>query len=252
MTSPGSADRRTGVAERLREVRERIGEAAKSAGRDPSDVRLVVVTKDVDSERIREALEAGATDLGENRAQELVRKAEELADVSPSPRWHYIGTLQRNKVRLVAGLTEMIHSVDSVELGEAIAVRASGLGGEQDVLIEVNVSGEASKHGVDPADAWRLVASLAERPGIRLRGLMTIAPAGVAAAVRQTFAGLRELRDRLRGELGGDTLDELSMGMTSDFEVAVEEGATIVRVGTAIFGLRTVRAKPAAGEAGSG
>ncbi len=141
-------------------------------------------------------------------------------------------------MKLVAGRVALIHSVDSAELGRSISDRAASEGLVQDVLVEVNVSGEASKHGVDPGGAWSLVASLAGLPGIRLKGLMTIAPPGSGVASRAAFAGLRELGDRLRGELGGGGLDELSMGMTSDFEVAIEEGATIVRVGTAIFGPR--------------
>ena len=227
----------TDIARRLAEVRARIVDAALGSGRDPEAVRLVVVTKEVAPERIREAIAAGATDLGENRAQELVTKMDALAG-SPPERWHFIGTLQRNKVKLVAGRVALIHSVDSPELGRAISERASSEGVVQDVLVEVNISGEASKHGVDQESAWSLVSSLAGLPGIRLTGLMTIAPPGSGIASREAFAGLRELRDRLRGELGGSTLDELSMGMTSDFEVAVEEGATIVRVGTAIFGAR--------------
>jgi pyridoxal phosphate enzyme (YggS family) len=227
----------TEVAQRLGEVRARIAEAALGSGRDPATVRLVVVTKEVPPERIREAIEAGATDLGENRAQELAAKMEALAG-SAAHRWHLIGTLQRNKVKLVAGRVALIHSVDSAELGRAISERAFAEGVIQDVLVQVNVSGEASKHGVEPGKAWSLVASLVGLQGIRLKGLMTIAPQGGGVASRAAFTGLRELRDRLRGELGGGTLDELSMGMTSDFEVAVEEGATIVRVGTAIFGSR--------------
>lgn len=226
------------VAAGLRRIRERIDAAATGAGRNPGDVRLVVVSKDVGSDRVREAVDAGTIDIGENRAQELERKRSELEDLAPQPRWHFIGTLQRNKVRVVAGRVSLIHSVDSVALGEAIAARASELGVEQDVLIQVNVAGEPSKHGVAPEETWNVVASLADRPGIRVRGLMTIAPAGVAAETRAAFAGLRDLRDRLRGELGGDRLEELSMGMTSDFEIAIEEGATIVRIGTAIFGER--------------
>jgi pyridoxal phosphate enzyme (YggS family) len=227
----------TDVARRLDEVRARIVSAARDSGRDPSTMRLVVVTKEISPDRIRDAIDAGATDLGENRAQELVAKMEALAG-SPVKRWHFIGTLQRNKVKLVAGRVALIHSVDSAELGRAISGRAASEGVVQDVLVEVNVSGEPSKHGVDPGAAWSLVASLAGLPGIRLKGLMTIAPPGSGVASRAAFAGLRELREQLRGELGGGALDELSMGMTSDFEVAVEEGATIVRVGTAIFGPR--------------
>ena len=225
----------TDIAHRLVEVRARIAEAALGSGRDPGSVRLVVVTKEVSPETIRQAIDAGATELGENRAQDLDSKMESLGG-SPLPRWHFIGTLQRNKVKLVAGRVALIHSVDSAELGRAISDRAAAQGVLQDVLIEVNISGEPSKYGVAPEQAWGLVASLAGLPGVRLKGLMTIAPPGSGIASRAAFAGLRELRDRLRGELGGGSLDDLSMGMTSDFEVAIEEGATIVRVGTAIFG----------------
>lgn len=232
MTAAGTA------ADRLAEVRARIDEAARRSGRDPSGVRLVVVTKDVSADRVREAVAAGATDLGENRAQELERKMDELAGIEPAPRWHFIGTLQRNKVRQVAGRVAMIHSIDSAELGRAVAERAAAAGETQDALLEVNVSGEVSKHGLAPAETWSVVASLAGVPGIRLRGLMTIAPAGVPSEARAAFRGLRELQDRLRSELGGGGLGELSMGMTGDFEAAVEEGATIVRIGTAVFGPR--------------
>jgi pyridoxal phosphate enzyme (YggS family) len=231
-------DRGNGIADRLALVRRRILEAALGSGRDPASVRLVAVTKGVAVERIREAIEAGAVDLGENRAQELVEKMEALSEAGPLHRWHFVGTLQRNKVKLVAGRVALIHSVDSIELGRAIAERATSYGAAQDALLEVNVWGEESKHGVSPEEAWGVVASLADVPGIRLRGLMTIAPAGAGIATRAAFAGLRELRDRLRGELGGGSLEELSMGMTSDFEIAIEEGATIVRIGTAIFGNR--------------
>ncbi len=226
------------VADRLAEVRERIDAAARRSGRDPSAVRLVVVTKEVSPARVRAALAAGANDLGENRAQELMRKMEDLVGVSPAPRWHFIGTLQRNKVRQVSGRVALIHSVDSADLGRAVADRASAAGLVQDVLLEVNVSEEPTKHGLAPHEAWSVVASLAGLSGVRVRGLMTIAPPNVAAEARAAFAGLRELRDRLRGELGGGDLDELSMGMTEDFEMAVEEGATIVRIGTAVFGPR--------------
>ncbi len=236
--SKGGVSSGAGVAQRLDEVRARIADAARGSGRDPVTVRLVVVTKEVPPDRIRMVLDAGATDLGENRARELATKLQALAGVSTDARWHFIGTLQRNKVKLVAGRVALIHSVDSAELGRTISDRAASEGVVQDVLVEVNVSGEASKHGVDPIGAWSLVASLAGLPGIRLKGLMTIAPVGSGVVSRAAFAGLRELRDRLRGELGGGSLEELSMGMTSDFEVAVEEGATIVRVGTAIFGPR--------------
>ncbi|MGH2786051.1 MAG: YggS family pyridoxal phosphate-dependent enzyme [Actinomycetota bacterium] len=227
-----------GIAERLADVRERIAETALGCGRDPSSVRLVAVTTGVAAERVREAIDAGAVDLGENKAQELTEKMTALAEATPLPRWHFVGSLQRNKVKLVAGRVALIHSVDSEELGRAIGARAMSDGVVQDVLIEVNVWGEASKHGVAPERAWDLVASLAGVEGIALRGLMTIAPAGAGVAARAAFGGLRELRDQLRSELGGGSLAELSMGMTSDFEIAIEAGATIVRIGTAIFGAR--------------
>lgn len=227
----------SGVAARLAEVRDRIATSARASGRDPSAVRLVVVTKDVPAGRVLEAIDAGATDLGENRAQELLEKMDGLAGAA-THRWHFIGTLQRNKAKLIAGRVAVIHSIDSEALGREVAARAVATGGVQDVLLEVNVSGEASKHGVAPERTWELVAALSAVDGIRVRGLMTIAPPGGGTLAREAFAGLRELRDRLRGELGGADLDELSMGMTSDFEIAIEEGATMVRVGSAIFGPR--------------
>ena len=226
------------IAERLTRVRDRIADASARAGRDAAAVRLVVVTKDVDVRRAAEALAAGATDLGENRAREFTAKIDALAGEAPQPRWHFIGTLQRNKIKTVVGAAGLIHSVDSIALGRAVAARAHALGIAQDVLLEVNVSGEASKHGLEPAATAEALGSLAGEEGIRVRGLMTIAPAGAPSVARRAFSDLRDLRDALRGTLGGADLDELSMGMTSDFEQAVEEGATIVRVGTAIFGAR--------------
>lgn len=225
-----------GVAGRLRAVRERIARAAERAGRDPGEVLLVVVTKDVPEQGIREALEAGATDFGENRAQELVRKMEALSAAGASLRWHFVGTLQRNKVRFVAGRVALIHSIDSTDLARAVARRALRLGRTQDVLVEVNVSGERTKHGMPPEAVDAAVAELRGVEGLRARGLMGIAPAGSAEAARAAFRALRTLWERAGGPAEG--LTELSMGMTGDFEVAVEEGATIVRVGTAIFGPR--------------
>jgi PLP dependent protein len=226
------------IAGRLAHVRERIAEAAARAGRDPGEIGLVVVTKDVTAERAAEALDAGATDLGENRAQELTAKMETLAGRTPAPRWHFIGTLQRNKVKVVVGSVAFIHSIDSIPLGRAVAARAEGLGIVQEVLLEVNTSGEASKHGFDPGAVAEGLESLGGSPGLRVRGLMTIGPAGASALSRRSFAALRDLRDDLRQQLHGAPLEELSMGMTSDFEQAIEEGATLVRVGTAIFGER--------------
>ena len=226
------------LARRLAEVRGRIALAAERAGRDPAGVRLIVVTKDVSPERAAEAADAGATDFGENRARELVTKMEALADRRPGPRWHFIGTLQRNKVKTVIGSVSLIHSIDSVPLGRAVAERAASLGVVQDVLLEVNASGEASKHGFEPGGTAEALEGLGGLAGLRVRGLMTIAPAGSAAVARRVFSAVRDLREDRRDRLHGQELVELSMGMTSDFEEAIEEGATIVRVGTAIFGPR--------------
>jgi pyridoxal phosphate enzyme (YggS family) len=226
------------IAARLDLVRRRIAAAAERAGREPGSVRLVVVTKDVGAEAAAAAVDAGAIELGENRAQELVLKMESLGRRAVAPRWHFIGTLQKNKVRSVVGAVGLIHSIDSVELGGAVAARAHGLGIVQDVLLEVNTSGETTKHGFAPPGTAEALEALGGLPGLRVRGLMTIAPAGAPSVARRSFAALRDLRDDLRGRLHGAALDELSMGMTSDFEQAVEEGASIVRVGTAIFGER--------------
>jgi len=224
----------TDVSDRLARVRERVAAAAARAGRDAADVRLIVVTKDVSADRIRLAIDAGASDLGENRAQELDTKIGALAD--QKPRWHFIGTLQRNKVRLVAGRVALVHSLDSVALGRAVAARAVAAGGAQDVLLEVNVAGEATKHGLPPEQTADVAGELARMSGLRVCGLMTVAPGDDPTSARAAFARLRDLRDELRTQQAG--VDELSMGMSGDFEAAIEEGATMVRVGTAVFGAR--------------
>jgi len=210
------------VADRLATVRERIAGAAGRAGRPASAVRLVVVTKGVPPPVMQAALDAGATDLGENRAQELLAKAPELRT---TPTWHFIGRLQRNKVAALAPVVDVWQSVDRVELGRAIAGRAPGA----TVLAEINVADDPAKAGVAPDEAPALVEAL-RSVGLTVDGLMTIPAAG--RDPRPAFATLAELADRLG-------LREISMGMSEDFEVAVEEGATIVRVGRAIFGART-------------
>lgn len=220
------------VGARVEEVRARIAVAAARAGRSPAEVKLVAVTKGVPPERIAEAIDAGVLDFGENRVQELVSKAEAL----PGARWHMIGTLQRNKVRHVVGRVVLLHSVDSLALLEAIAARARSLGLTQDVLLEVNTSGERTKHGLAPDEVRAAGIEAVRVPGVRLRGLMTIGPEGDVGAARACFRLLRELGDRISDAAPG--ADGLSMGMSGDFEAAVEEGATIVRVGSAIFGPR--------------
>lgn len=229
-------------AERLRStlpgVRDRIGEAARSAGRDPAAVRLVAVTKGHPVAALEAALAAGLADLGENRVEELGAKAAELAGRAPAVRWHMIGHVQGRKARAAAELANLIHSVDSLRLAERIAGAARELGRPVPVLVQVNTSGEAAKHGLPLAEAEDLVLAMAALPGLRLEGLMTMAPlTDDERVLAATFARLRELRDRLRaadGRVGG----ELSMGMTNDLAVAVREGSTMVRIGTALFGER--------------
>jgi PLP dependent protein len=228
------------IADAIAHVRARIAEAAQRAGRATDDIRLVVVTKDVDAGRVREAIDAGATDLAENRAQELVAKRETIRrlGLGTQPAWHFIGTLQKNKVKAVTGNVALVHSVDSIALGQEIARRAAEAHVVQDVLLEVNVSGESTKHGLLPGATAQALDALAGERSLVVRGLMTIAPAGSKALARESFRALRELQASLRTTLSGSGLTELSMGMTSDFEEAIEEGATIVRIGTAIFGER--------------
>lgn len=226
------------IADNLRRVRERIAAAAERVGRDPSEVTLVVVTKTRGLDEVRSAVDAGATDLGENYVQELEAKAEALADMDV--RWHAIGHLQTNKVRKLAGFVHLVHSVDSLRLAEEIDRRAAAAGRQVPVLVQVNVSGEESKFGLAPAQVLPLAREVGGLSAARLAGLMTMPPySDDPEASRPHFVRLRELRDRLvEAGIPAERLRELSMGMTGDFEVAVEEGATLVRVGTAIFGPR--------------
>jgi pyridoxal phosphate enzyme (YggS family) len=225
------------IAENLKTVMDRIAAAAKRAGRDPSSVRLVVVTKTVDADRVREAVTTGALVLGENRVQEAKEKIEKLGRVA---HWHLIGRLQTNKAKYAVRLFELIHSVDSVELARELDRQAAKIGKVQDVLIEVSLAGEASKAGVPAADAAALVREAAKLKNISIHGLMTIPPfLDNPEDVRPYFRRLRELAAGISQEhIPGVSMQELSMGMSNDFEAAIEEGATLVRVGTAIFGER--------------
>lgn len=225
-----------GVAERLEGIRERIAVAAARAGRDPAAVTLVGATKGVDVGRIREAMAAGLADFGENWVQEALPK---IAAVGPGPRWHFIGRLQRNKARHVAGAFEVVHSIDRLRVAEALDRAAARAGRRLRVLVEVNIASEATKSGVAPEAVDALVAALSGLRYLEVAGLMTIGPiVDVPEAMRPYFRRLREMRDRLRAGPAGPGFAELSMGMSADFEVAVEEGATIVRVGRAVFGER--------------
>lgn len=223
------------IAERLTQARERIAQAAKRAGRDPNAVRLVAVSKTHPASAIREAYEAGQRDFGENYAQELVRKAESLADL-PDLRWHMIGHLQTNKARHVAPHVAMVHTVDSPKLAAELGRRALAAGRTFDVLVEVNVARDPAKSGCLPEQLGAVLDALRGQSALRTQGLMTIPPfTEDPQGARPYFALLRDLRD---AHGGPDLLPELSMGMSHDAEVAVEEGATIVRIGTAIFGAR--------------
>jgi pyridoxal phosphate enzyme (YggS family) len=216
-----------GIATSLRGVRERIDRACDRAKRDPASVRLVAVSKVQPIEAIREALEAGQRDFGENYAQELREKADAIGS---SVEWHFLGALQTNKVKMIVGRVALLHTCDRPSLAQELNKRAASLGVVQRVLVEVNLAREPQKGGIAPADLPAFVATLRKLPSLRCEGLMCIPPAEEEA--RLHFRRLRELRD----ELG--VLPELSMGMSADYETAIEEGATIVRVGTAIFGER--------------
>jgi PLP dependent protein len=223
----------TPIASRYEAVRRQVHDAADVSGRGPGEVTIVVVTKTVGIPEIRMAMDAGARDFGENRVQEFLGKYGLFPDVA----WHFIGSLQTNKVKDVIGRACLIHSVDSGHLLAEIGRRAEQAGVVQPVLLQVNVSGEGSKHGFACDDVREALVEASRLPSVAVRGLMTMAPFGRPEDSRWVFRELRELRDSLREmPLNGVELTELSMGMSNDFRVAVEEGATIVRVGGAIFG----------------
>jgi pyridoxal phosphate enzyme (YggS family) len=223
----------TSVAGRYEAIRRAVADAADCVGRSADEVTIVAVTKTVGIEDIGHAIAAGVRDFGENRVQEFLGKY----GLFPDMNWHFIGTLQTNKVKDIVGKTCLIHSVDSLKLLDTIDRKASEIAVVQPVLLEVNVTGETSKHGFAPADLHEALLEAARSENVQVKGLMTMAPFARPEDVRWVFRELRELRDSLREPpLDGVELDELSMGMSNDFRVAVEEGATIVRVGRAIFG----------------
>lgn len=243
--------KRTPLAERIKEVQDRIAEAAGAAKRDPKEVTLIAVTKTAAPEQIREALSLGITDLGESRVQVLVQRAGQLAefyqrrsahgdDAPPPPklRWHMIGHLQRNKVKAVLPIVSLIQSVDSLRLAEELETQAARLEKRIPVLMEVNASEEAQKHGVAVGAAVHLAEQIDSMPHLQIMGLMTMAPLSDSEkVVRHCFARTREVFEELKWhKIGGPALKHLSMGMSGDFEHAVAEGATMVRIGTAIFG----------------
>ena len=224
------------IAENLEQVRAQIAEAAAKAGRSTDDVDLVAISKTHEAERVREAIEADQTLFGESKVQEARAKIPELPS---NIHWHFVGHLQKNKIRHALPLFELIHSVDSLPLARDINRIAEEDGLHPRVLLEVNVAGEGSKFGFSPEKLRQEMEALLAFPRLSILGLMTIPPiADEAEASRKYFVDLRELRDRLQTEFKVD-LAQLSMGMTQDYAVAVEEGATLVRVGTAIFGERS-------------
>jgi pyridoxal phosphate enzyme (YggS family) len=225
------------IAESLAGVKARIARAAQASGRDPRAVKLVAVSKTKSPAAIREAYVAGQRAFGENYAQELDEKARALADLADIE-WHFIGHLQTNKAKIVARAAHVVHTVDSVVLTRELAKRVKNAGrAPLPVLIEVNVGAEAQKHGASPSELAEVTAAVRADPALALRGLMTMPPAGDLIKARKVFETLVTLRS-LHG--GPELLPELSMGMSDDLEVAVACGATLVRVGTAVFGAREV------------
>lgn len=226
------------VAENIHHIRQRVAAACQKAGRSAGDVTLVAVAKTFSSPSVLEAVRAGVPDIGENYVQEFLQKRAALQ--GEAVRWHFIGHLQRNKVKSVIDSVSLIHSVDSLRLGQEIAACATARGIVIDILVEVNTSGEESKDGVSPDAAADLAFGLAAMPGLRVGGLMTIGPfLPDPEDSRGAFRTLAGIRAGLAAE--GMHVPHLSMGMTNDFEVAIDEGSTMIRIGTAIFGQRSRR-----------
>lgn len=224
------------VAGRRAAILEAVGEACREAGRDASEVLVEAVSKTVGLDEVRCAWDAGWRAFAENRPQELTRKLDAIREAGEMPgvRFDMIGNLQKNKINQVLGRAELVHSISSEHLAEAVSRRAAARGAVQPVLLEANVSGEASKSGFAPDELLEAGERIAALEGIEVHGLMTMAPAGDPDAARRTFCGLRELRDVLRARTGLG-LPELSCGMSDDFREAVLEGSTIVRLGRVVF-----------------
>ncbi len=225
------------IAENILKVKQRIYDSCLKVGRNPDEVTIVAVTKTVPIEKIKEAINSGIKDIGENRVQELLEKRNSIENV----KWHFVGHLQTNKVKYIVDFIHLIHSVDSLKLAIEIDKRAKKINRIIDILIEVNTSGEKTKYGVEPEKTIELVKQISENcEFLRIKGLMTVAAfLPDPEEVRPMFRLLRELKDEISNlNLKNVEMKHLSMGMSNDFEVAVEEGATIVRIGTAIFGPR--------------
>ena len=227
------------IKDALTDIRERMRRTAVECGRDPDSVKLVAVSKTVSTERVLEGIQAGITILGENYVQEAREKIEALRSYPVS--WHFIGHLQSNKARHAIGLFDLIHSVDSFKLAKELDKRAKAAAKVQKILIQVNISGEETKSGIDPIQTLQLVQNIGELEHLSVRGLMTMPPFfNAPERVRPYFRALKELQNRIReAALPTVMMEELSMGMSGDFETAVQEGATLVRIGTSIFGRRS-------------
>lgn len=225
------------IAENIFKIKQRIREACIKAGRNPDEVTIVAVTKTVPVDKIKEAINSGIVDIGENRVQELLEKRNSIDNI----RWHFVGHLQTNKVKYIIDFIHLIHSVDSLKLALEIDKRARKINKVVDILIEVNTSGEKTKYGAKPDEVVELVRQISEScEFVRIKGLMTVAAfLPNPEDIRPMFRLLRELRDEIaKFNFKNVEMRHLSMGMSNDFEVAVEEGATLVRIGTAIFGPR--------------
>lgn len=235
-------DNNNTIEQNLDIILGKIKAAAEKSGRTAQDIKLVAVTKTIDVERISKVVNYGVLDLGENRVQELTEKYDKL---DPSCHWHLIGHLQTNKVKYIIDKVTLIHSVDSIELAKEIDSRAGKTGRIMDILLQVNVSGEESKFGINPQEIEQCVGIISQFTNIRLRGLMTIAPlVEDTEEIRPVFKKLYDIYIDIKNKrLDNVTMDYLSMGMSNDFEVAIEEGANIVRIGTGIFGKRTANVR---------
>jgi pyridoxal phosphate enzyme (YggS family) len=227
----------TSIRENLLQVQDRVAAAAERAGHHPGAVRIVAVSKTKPASRIFEAIEAGVTEIGENQLQEARTKYDQI---DRPVKWHFVGHLQTNKVKGALQIFDLIHSVDSLRLLAEINRRSTQLNRQTDVLIQVNTSGESSKYGVQPEQTLNFMESSLNYRNVRIKGLMTIGPfTPIVDAVRPSFALLSRIQEKIKAQqFAGVEMEYLSMGMTNDFEVAVEEGANLIRIGTAIFGKR--------------
>ena len=229
----------TDIAANIEKIRERIAKASKRVNRDPSEIKIVAATKDVPADLISRAIEAGITEIGENKVQEAGPKYEALSSKYPNLTWHMIGHLQTNKVKKALEIFSIIHSVDSLRLAEEIDRRAKEAGKKIDILIEVNTSGEITKFGAPIEAVRQLVRLVSELQNVKVKGLMTV---GLLTddpeKARPSFRMIRDLKEDIdRQKIGDIEMKYLSMGMTDDFEVAIEEGSNLVRIGRAIFGI---------------